>query len=169
MKRLLVLLICICFLAGCNAPIKEWPTKLYINGEKSGVPNVYFEEDYVILPLISVLSSMGAEWDRSTQQVKRIKLYDRVFCYDIDKQMLYLERYESSTKTEDNRENNTEQGIFVLLPSPKISDPRHIKWLNAEIHVDEQTLKSILETAGIDVQITVDYPNELIYLDVLSH
>ena len=151
--RRLVPTILLCLLLGCSVS-GNWTNHLYINGSEAGVPNVFFHESDVNLPLISVLQALGGEWADSDQRgFVRIQLHNKVFNYNIENRILSLE---------------TEQPSQAITLLSEKDNPRYVNWLDAEIFVDYSTLENILDAAGILVDIRIDWENERIYIDTLS-
>jgi hypothetical protein len=160
MKRILII-ICLFFMfVSCSTGGDSGyhgPYKLYVNEEETRLPDVYFTEDKVYLPVIGVLKlrSMGGKVVGEANQLpyeryERIQIQDKVFYYDILHAILLLETKETSQNK-------------VLLS--KQDGPSDVDWLDAEIFVDYTTLKDIFDAAGIPVEIRVDWENERIYID----
>ena len=155
MKKVLII-ICLAFLIiSCTAGHYE-TTKLYVNGQESGVPDalVIFYENDVYVPIMLVLNSMGGENAGQFDRVSRgIQIQEKVFHYDIQNHVLLLETVPSS------------QPIVLLSEQ---NEARYVDWLDGEIFMDYTTLKNILDAAGIPVEIRVDWENERIYIDTLE-
>ena len=155
MKRILIFMCLAFLLVSCTGGYYR-PSKLFVNDKDSGLPDVYFVEDNIRLPVIGVLGceQMGGEDADSIQNVFiDIKIHDKVFHYDIENHILSLKTQQQSAP-------------IVLLSEQ--DGPSNVKWLNAEIFVDYSTLENILDAAGILVDIRIDWENERIYIDTLS-
>ena len=148
MKRAIIMIISMILMLGCKSS-DNLPDKLYINGEESGIPDVYFKNNDVYLPLLPVLLALGGEYDGDVQDdYVRVRVQDKVFIYYIGKHVLLLE---SELQTDP-----------IILLSPKSEGD--ITWLNAQIYVDYSTLNRTLTAAGIDVQMSVDFDNEKLFI-----
>lgn len=164
----MILMLIACMLMGCKSS-DQWPSKLYINGKESGVPNVIFKKNDVILPLIGVLQAMGGEYCGSVQNLfVRVIVLDKVFHYDIDNRLLILETVQPqivdlpSGVLDESVADDKPQTTVLLSDN---NNSRYVNWLNAEIFVDYTTANNILNEAGINVRISIDYENEKIFID----
>jgi len=154
MKRILIFMCLAFLLVSCTAGYYE-TTKLYVNGQLSGIPDelVTLDETDVILPIMLVLDSLGGENVGQFDRVSReIQIQEKVFHYDIQNHVLSLE---------------TEPSSPIELLSEQ-DEARYVDWLDGEIFMDYTTLENILDAAGIPVEIRVDWENERIYIDTLE-
>ena len=157
LRRMLIIVL-LCVLIGCSR--ESTTSKLLINGKDSGVPNVFFHEDYVALPCISTLLSMGGEYCGQADQSKiQILLQNTIFCYDVEKQQLSVKENAEDTAAGESAEER------IVLPLPDGQDSAFVNWTVAEIMLDHNTFQKLLDDAGIRAQISVDFQKERIAVE----
>lgn len=153
----------------CTGVYKD--KKLYINGEPTYIQLIRFHDTYVTMPLHAVLRELGAEWAGGNAWDHHLRLNSTYFIFDFDRHMVFMEDedgYSEYMQQEPpQRLKRWNRETSVLSESCTDSDDYYVSWFSKgsiEVLIDHKTMINLLAAAGIDLQISIDYEQEVVYM-----